>query len=807
MALLLPCAISSGRRSIVRDFQLLLQCRMVIERTEPQGSQQGPQIDRLYADVVVPRHFHGSFTYRIPVSMATTLRVGDLVLVPFGRSFVQGAVTSITRTPPPRIASERLKEIKALVTDGSETEIPTDLFRLAQAVAEYYAVPFGQCLRLVLPPLNKSSKTMASHIRLTELGSKVCLSPGTGERTELELLKRLKRRPNGIRRNTLVMRNNSRATLVASLLKKGWIEEIRQSRRRLLSAQKTVSAENNLSKPQLEFLTSSGQLNASGEWENRVLQFLDQRIPSRFLLQAPMEDRQAILRRTVQRAVKSGRAVIVIVGEAQRAESIASLLRRDAAVEIACLHSSVPDHQRNADWSKIRHGVIKIVVGTRSAIFAPLRSIGLIWIEREEDPALKEPQEPRYHAREVAWIRAQEEKAVLVLGSAHLTLETISSVGQTVDVYRRPPWRERTPRVELVDLRSQDRGTVLSPPLIDGLRETLVRGSGALLFLNRKGFARALICRDCGKVPRCPSCEAALAYFRQNGVLLCIFCGMGLSVPDTCPSCSGPHLQLVGEGTERVESEVLRLFPKAKVLRIDGETARKPGSASGLWRRLQCRDWDVVVGTQLLLNSDAVPLVGLAGVVQADTVLSLPDFRAAERTFHLLCDLLNFVQPDSRGGRVILQTFLPTHHAVQALLRRDEELFRSEELSQRALLEYPPVVSLIMLNVSGFAEESVKAAAAAWVARLKDELDKITRDRAAAESAGPRAGIHGVTILGPAPSPLSKRRGRYRYQILLKSPSLSVAVKAVRGTVKELEELYPARVAKFDVDVDPAEML
>lgn len=775
---------------------------MVFEKVEPKESQ----IDCLYADVIVPRHFHGSFTYRVPVSMTAGLRVGHLVLVPFGRSIVQGAVTSLTRTPPPRIALERLKEIKTLVTDGSAGEIPSNLFRLAQTVADHYAAPLGQCLRLVVPPWKKSSRVDSGHIRLTELGRQACLSPDCGPPPMLELLKRLKRRPSGIRRNTITKPGKSRSALVASLIEKGWIEEVQENRQESSPAHETVFVEGNSDIPKLEVPESSEEACASEDWRKRIFQLLDRRIASRFLIQAPEEVTHTMLSRTVRRTVERGCTAIVVVGEARRAESIASILREDAVVEIACLHSGVPDHHQNDVWSRIREGFVKVVVGTRSAIFAPLQSIGLIWIEREEDPALKEPQEPRYHAREVAWMRAQEEQALLVLASPHLMVETISTVCDNANVLQCPPWRERTPRVELVDLRSHGRGTILSPLLIAGLREALDRGSKALLFLNRKGFARALICRDCGKVPRCPSCETALTYFRQNGGLLCLCCGKGISAPDTCPSCAGPQFQLIGEGTERVEGELLHVFPKANVLRIDGESARTPREASELWRRLQCRDWDIVVGTQLLLRSDAVPLVGLVGVVQADTGLSLPDFRAAERTFHLLCDMLNFVEPGSNGGRVILQTFLPMHHAVQALLRRDEDLFRSEEYSQRALLEYPPAVSLILLNVSGFAENIVKAAAGTWVARLKEESEKITRGFAVAESGGPRVRTNGVTILGPVPSFLSKRRGRYRYQILLKSPSLTAAVNMVRTTVKELEQLYPGRATKFDVDVDPLEM-
>ncbi|WP_455243689.1 primosomal protein N' family DNA-binding protein, partial [Petrachloros mirabilis] len=410
-------------------------------------------LNGLYADVIIPRHLSGPFTYRVPLSMGTSLRVGHLVLVPFGRSYVRGAVASITQTPPSHIASEQLKDIHALDAEGLETEIPPNLFRLAQSVAESYAAPLGQCLRLILPSAGQARRA-ANLLRLTDSGKKAVLSESDDQTPVLKVLKRLNRRPSGMRRTTLLGRGRLQGKLVDSLIEKGWIEEVHESSNGASSVHGNATAGGRnaiVSSPggSAAFLRSP----ALHEWKTRLIEFLDDRKASRLLLQCLSSERLTLLRLAVEHAVRSGRTAMVIVGDRERAESIASLLSRIGSMKCGCLHSGLSDRQKGEIWSQIRQARVEVVVGTRSAVFAPLQSIGLIWIEREEDPALKEPQEPRYHAREVAWIRAQEEQALLIISSTHLTLETSWNVSQREHVMVRPPWQVGAPAVELIDPR------------------------------------------------------------------------------------------------------------------------------------------------------------------------------------------------------------------------------------------------------------------------------------------------------------------------------------------------------------------
>ena len=761
------------------------------------------QSDRLYADVIVPRHLAGPFTYLVPTELRSVLHIGQLVFVPFGRSVVKGAVIALTGTPPLTLDRGRLKEIRTLVTDGHATEIPPHLLRLAQMVAEFYVAPWGQCLRLVLPPMGplKLVKLDRCRIILTKQGREALAAKKIDSPAALALLQRVRRRPLGLPIATFGDKDRCHDEALATLLDRDWVQKIL-----VPAASRTLPSDESVRDvfwPPCDLIENGASCLSS--WEGRMTQALEKAQAVRLLVQAPPPNRLALLRHAVRQAVHFGRKVLVVVGESERAESLAAMLAQDRTIMTACLHSAVPDDKKAEIWEQIRKDRISVVIGTRSAVFLPLNDIGLIWVDRDEDPALKEPQEPRYHAREVAWMRAQHERALLVIASSHLTLETVSMEPRE-NLLQTPFWPVEAPKVEVVDLRGQDRISVLSPLLTEAIRRTIACQAGVLLFLNRKGYAGALVCRDCGQVPRCAACAVAFAYSRQKSLLSCHYCGMTNAIPDVCTACGGSRLQPIGEGTERVEDEARRRFPSARVLRVDGETMRRPKQAAAIWSRIQRREWDVLVGTQLVLRHDVVPAVGLVGVVQADAGLSLPDFRAAERTYHLLHDAIGFAQPLSMGGRIILQTYLPSHHTIQAVGQQDEALFQTEEKAHRTALEFPPAVHLIVLHVSGPQEETVERAAQTWAARLGRMAKNPASNERTADHVNGSGEVEGLTVLGPALSPVPRLRGRYRRQILVKSRSHDAAVQMIRASLTELEKAYSPRRVKFDVDIDPVDM-
>ncbi len=773
----------------------MMSAQAAPSRTEP---------ETLLADVIVPRHLAGPFTYTVPSSLRHTLRIGHRVLVPFGRSILEGAVVALSHILPQGLDRARLKEIRSLISEGASTDVSSSLFQLSRQVAEAYIAPWGQCLRLVLPPIPKPRAPVV-HFELTEQGRAAVEAREPCSVKERVLLTRLRNKPLRLRQSSS---RPASADLLHDLKARGWVVEVQE-----------ILPTSAAPLPPTTRRENQGNLGITAplipdpamSWAEPLFEAMKGQGPRRVLVQASWADRLRLLQQTIPFVLERGQTILLIVGEAERAEWVAGLLHDDeAGISPVCFHSGLSDQLKIEMWDQIHRKVVRVVVGTRSAVFLPLTAIGVIWVEGEDDAALKEPQEPRYHARDVAWLRAKNEQAVLVLSSAHPSLESRAAVEQRgIAIQKLVPPGAR-PNVQVVELREQGYGTVLSRPLILAMGHAISRRAGVLLFLNRKGYAGALVCRDCGQVPRCSACRVALMYSRQAGHLLCSYCGDMTPLPETCVFCSGPRMQLIGEGTERVEEDAKRWFPHATIIRLDGDTMRRPAQAEGLWRKVEQGEWDIIVGTQLLLRRGTLPAMGLVGIVQAEAGLSVPNFRSAERTYHTLLDAVNLADPAEAGGQVIVQTYLSSHHAIQAVAQNDESVFLSEELSHRSALGYPPAVSLIALLVSGNNEKVVHDAATDWVARLTACISLPVAEQTAAATISSMVQSIGqpnrLTVLGPVPSPVPKLRGRYRWHILVKSAEREVGLEAVRNTVKDMERTSRRQAIKFDIDVDPIEM-
>jgi primosomal protein N' (replication factor Y) len=518
-------------------------------------------------------------------------------------------------------------------------------------------------------------------------------------------------------------------------------------------------------------------------WRTRFEQALSARRHDTFLVEGPLPSRWAVLLNAAQAAQAEQKTVLIVSPEIRRAEALAALGRARWPGRVALVHSELPPAGRLREWRRVQRGEADVVVGTRSAVFAPLRAPGLICVDEEDDPALKEEPEPHYHARDVAAMRAAQHDAVLLLGTAHPSVETRQRIGASATHIVTTPQAA----VQLVDLRQAPPRTLLSEPMLAGIRTALVAGSGAVLFANRKGFAAALHCRDCGASPSCPHCSVPLALYRKASRLACRYCGAAQDVPDTCPACRSARIEPVGTGTERLEAELRKLFPDARIGRLDRETARTAGQAAALRRGPAEKQLDIVIGTQLLFQDLPVPPVGFVGIPYADAGLHRPDFRSAERTYHMLRDAVGLARAD---GQVVLQTVLPEHHVIAAIAQHDPEKFYTQELAFRQALGYPPFGQLISLRVSGKTEAAVKTAADRWAASLK-------------EQAGKNSGV--LTVLGPIPASIERMRGRHRRQILVKSSDGERMRAIVRATLESLEAEKKHRGLKFDADVDPLE--
>ncbi|MFO0701685.1 MAG: primosomal protein N' [Nitrospira sp.] len=737
--------------------------------------------EALYADVLIPRHIAKTFTYLVPCSITQRIQTGSLVKVPFGRSVLEGVVVFISSHLAPEMTAASLKAILSLVEDRYNSTISPTLLDLSRKIAQYYVAPWGQCLRLLCPPVPVSPTRYVA----TQLG-RMALQTGACPDSLWPTLQRISRRASGILSSTLQPTPRGHALqAVDELIERSWVDRVlsntggTQTRKRQLPP---------LAEPMEQQALPHAAINTDQlpkidpTWRTLLHECFQAGQMKKIVLHAPWKHRVARLTDAILQAHSRNRSTIIVCGEAAKARWLAHVLTSLPGLQIDVAQPArMPqrwDHQGPTP---------SVIVGTRSAIFAQLDSLGLIWVEGEEDSALKEPKEPRYHARDVACLRAKESHAVVVLASEHPSLE--SHFDTDAEVHRVQQDMTVWPKIDLVDLSKEPGGTLLSQGLRSAMHEALEGNKRILLFLNRRGYARALICRDCGWVPRCPSCTVALPYYREAGSLTCRYCGVAERLPDVCPLCNAVSVRPVGEGTEQVEAETHRLFPHATIVRLDSDTLRRPATGKSLWERARSGSCDILIGTQALFTREPLPPHHVVGILQADSGLHVSDFRAAERTYHLLVDAVSLAYPASAGGQVIVQTRLPSHHAIQAIVSGNPSQFYDEELTARRLLNYPPLCHIADLTVTGHATTLVEEAATRWGADLQQETSVKEH----------------VVVLGPVPTVEKRPRGQQHRRLLVKGADPDILARRLRDSVERMERQYRYKQVKFVVDMDPVE--
>jgi len=491
--------------------------------------------------------------------------------------------------------------------------------------------------------------------------------------------------------------------------------------------------------------------------------------------------------------LERGRQAIVLVPEIALTPQMIERFRSRFGEEVAVLHSRLSDGERFDQWRAIKSGRVSIVVGARSAVFAPFSDLGLIVVDEEHETSYKQQESPRYHARTVAMQRARQAGALLLLGSATPALETyhaaregamgLVTLTQRIDDRPLPP-------VELVDLRqelAEGNRSIFSRALQKHLTEVLQRREQAILFLNRRGYSTFVLCRSCGLTIKCPNCDVSLTYHAGATHLTCHYCGHRSAPPRRCPDCGSEKIRFFGAGTEKVQAELETLFPDVRALRLDVDTTRRKGSHEQILGDFAAGKAQVLVGTQMVAKGLDFPGVTLVGVVAADTALNFPDFRAAERTFQLLTQVAGRSGRGRAPGRVVVQTYNPGHYAVQAAASHDYQGFFDQEMAIRREVGYPPLSRLVNLLASGPDEQAVEALAR-------------QAGLALAQFFAPES------IWGPNPAPLSKLKSNYRWQVAVRGQE----AQALRQGVRQALQLLPRRSsteARLTVDVDPVSML
>ena len=738
-----------------------------------------------YVDVVFPPRISQSFTYRVPQSWRSRPKVGQCVLAPFGPRLKPGIIVSLTKsTRQPPIDPSRIRELR-LVTSAQWDPEP-NLIALTQWMADYYLAPTGSCLALVQPP--RLPFRSSTRWTITLQGQQRLGTIRTGTSTH-RLLTALAKRRKGLAQSTIDTLLDNSSTVLQRLKRRKWIQD-RQDWTELQFQSAPPPTP-----PVRSFLEIPDENPCLPSWWDSFQQRLQAK---RFgeVLTTELERPYPLLGRVIQETTAQARTVLVIAPNINLSTRLASHLRRSVKHQIAECHSGLSDKQRFQQWQAIKQGHYPVVVGTRSALFLPLPSLGCVWVEHEGDSAYKEDPSPHYHAREVARKRAELDDAVLVLHAPYPTLETVHHFANNDESLPRFSGRSTPNPIQTVNLQDAPFGTIFSDALRNGIEQALVQGGGVVVYHNRKGFSSSFTCRDCGTAPQCPRCRIALS-LRQSQ-MRCPYCGQAEPIPAACPSCSGVHLEPVGLGTERIEEELQRMYPHTTIQRYDGNTIRSESAVHRVREQFSQGKIQIVVGTQLLFQSSPFTPVRCIGVPYADAGLHVPDFRSSERVFHNLQQTVDLLTPGLCGSAII-QTRLPSHPVMQAIGQQQPGLFYDHELTFRRLVGYPPFGHLIRLHVSGQEATETEKAAKTWRQHLSRQLAQMI-------ARGETQPYEHDAILGPLASHGPKTRGLSRYHLLVKVTDGAAGRTLVRRTFEQMTREKTCRQVNFGVNVDPLDV-
>jgi len=737
-----------------------------------------------YARVAIDRSIDRLFDYRIPEEVRHIVTEGSMVDVPFGHRQARGTVVEVTDKT--RVPQEKIRDIQHVVTEDSL--IRPAIMELARWMADYYVAPLDAVLQSVLPsavrrkgrsfrellhvyptPLAEDADAVAHVRRVAPKQGQALDILMTGERIQLSELARAA---------------ETTAAAIRGLEKKGFV---------------TISTETVYRDPRARDVwipTDPLPLMPQQQEALTMIQgSIDTGKPSVVLLHGVTgSGKTEVYLQAIQYGLERGLGAIVLVPEISLTPQAVERFSSRFGAGIAVLHSHLSEGERHDEWHRIFKGEARIVVGARSALFAPVRDLGLIVVDEEHENSYKQDEAPRYHARDVAVMRGHREGAAVVLGSATPALESVVNARNGKYALASMPHRvdhRSMPVLRVVDMRHEggdDKHYILSNDLAEAIRARLERAEQTILFLNRRGYSATLVCPKCGYVAECVQCSVSMTYHKKANQLACHFCGDRHPVPRVCPNpaCGDPGFRYAGVGTERVEEVLRKIFPHAAIQRVDSDTMSRKESYHRVLGDFKTGKIDILIGTQMIAKGLHFPNVTLVGVIYADVILHMPDFRAGERTFQLLTQVAGRAGRGDVKGEVIVQTFTPMHPAVQAARRMDFDGFCDQELEFRRELNYPPFSHLITLLIRSEKDETARQAADGLAAAL-----------------APHDGLL-WTRSDPAPAPIARIKGWYRYQIMLRTRRITVASRTVRTLVNEMK--WPSKVL-CAVDVDALSML
>jgi primosomal protein N' (replication factor Y) len=797
-----------------------------------------------FCDVSLPVPLDQAFTYLLPETLRHRVQTGSRVLVPFGARQLIGVVLKVHQLPPP---TGKTRQVHRLIDETPVLE--EHLIRLGAWIAQYYCAPLGEVLRGMAPLSGEVRRTEVYSITDSgrDLARQMSIDPKLAEDPSVALLHLLERR--SLSAATLKKKFEDAPRRLQALVKKGLIELEQDTTERdpLRASSERLEIEfaarpgGKLPKAERELIAylelhpgphNLGALDAGMKHAStagralarkslakltlinaaRPLRQLERAVPvlngaqqfafdtiaaalskgefAAYLLQGVTgSGKTEVYLRAIEATLALGRSALLLVPEIGLTPQVAGQFSSRFGDRVAILHSAFTEGERAQQWRRIRQGEAQVVVGTRSGVFAPVPKLGLVLIDEEHDSSYKQEETPRYNGRDVAVVRAQMEKAVVVLGSATPSLETKYNVERSKYQWLQLPERiekRPMPDVEVVDMRVEfletKKSATFSRRLVELIDQRVSDGEQVMLLLNRRGFSTSVACRSCGERLTCVNCAVALTFHRRDRRMLCHYCSHAERVPDKCAKCGSEHIYFLGTGAEKVEDELHGLFPRARIARMDRDTVTTKRHYESILQGFREKSFDILVGTQMIAKGHDIPNVTLVGIVSGDIGLGLPDFRAAERTFQLLTQAAGRAGRGDLPGQVIIQTINPDHYAIECAAAQDYARFYAKEIEFRRFMRYPPFAALA--NVVLRHEKQEEAL------RMSGEVANLLEPPPA-----------NMRILGPAEAPVARLRNEFRYQLLLKTSSRKLLAEVLlRIRQHALAHKWGATALVIDVD-------
>ncbi len=729
----------------------------------------------LYAEIILNSEaleIDRPFTYKIPVELEEKVKIGQIVKVPFGmgNKTSEGFVLSIKKEIEVNI-SFRVKKISTIITD--EPIINEDDIKLINFLREKYLCKYIDAFRLLIPVgIMKGAKSKSKNVIVFKSDDLSCMKKPEGY---IDIIKFLKENSGKYTKSQLINDNSISQYKLNKLIEKGLLVVEEETIFRYNNRTYNIDCEKELTFDQKHVLD---------EYNNS-----DDKL---FLLKGVTgSGKTEVYMRMVEEALQKNQSAIVLVPEISLTPQMIEIFKGRFGRDVALFHSKLSDGERYDEWFRVKEGKARLVVGARSAIFLPVKNLGLIIIDEEHENTYKSDQNPKYQTKEVAEFLSSQKGCRVVLGSATPTIENyyraLTGELKLLELNSRVDGKAM-PAMNIVDMRNELRSgniSLFSRELFKDIEEKLSKGEQIILFLNRRGFSTFVSCRSCGYVFKCEECDISMTY-HKSGLLVCHYCGKTKKSPQKCPKCDSKYVKFFGAGTQRVEEEVKKYFKDAKVLRMDVDTTRSKDSYENIYNTFKGGKADILIGTQMISKGLDFKNVTLVGILAADMSINIPDYRAAERTFQIITQVAGRAGRGEKQGKVVIQTYTPEHYSLEYAVNYDYEGFYEKEFTVRALMKYPPFGKILLINGISKKEDLLK--------NFMHKISNVIKPLVEREL--------DIDILGPIPCLVAKVKENYRWQIVLKGEFNSEFAKKIKELLyDENKNVY--NDIRISMDINP----